>query len=265
MHTEMDYLRQFEELKQTVSVLKEQTNEFRQFAERRESARPQKEYKDRLFKFIFGNPENKQWTLSLYNAVNGTDYENPDEIRFNTIGDAVYMGMKNDASFIIFFEMNLWEHQSVFNPNMPMRFFLYAAKLYEGYIASSRYYQYSSKLQPVPRPKCICFYNGTKEQPEKQVLRLSDAYEGEGDIEVTVTMLNINYGKNQQLMDACSPLKEYAWLVETVRHLFFSALAILFTAIPSASAGGSSLPRFDAGCRCRPSLPIPGYCLPGRQ
>ena len=133
MHTEIDYLQQFEELKQTVSVLKEQTNEFRQFAERRESARPQKEYKDRLFKFIFGNPENKQWTLSLYNAVNGTDYENPDEIRFNTIGDAVYMGMKNDASFIIFFEMNLWEHQSVFNPNMPMRFFLYAAKLYEGW------------------------------------------------------------------------------------------------------------------------------------
>ena len=50
------------------------------------------------------------------------------------------------------------------------------------------------------------------------MLRLSDAYEGEGDIEVTVTMLNINYGKNQQLMDACSPLKEYAWHVETVRQ-----------------------------------------------
>ena len=31
-------------------------------------------------------------------------------------------------------------------------------------------------------------------------------------------MLNINYGKNQQLMDACEPLKEYAWLVETVRQ-----------------------------------------------
>ena len=31
-------------------------------------------------------------------------------------------------------------------------------------------------------------------------------------------MLNINYGKNQQLMDACKPLKEYAWLVDTVRR-----------------------------------------------
>ena len=74
-----------------------------------------------MFKFIFGNPENKQWTLSLYNAINGTDYTNPDDIQFNTIGDAVYMRMKNDISFIVAFEMDLWEHQSSFNPNMPMR------------------------------------------------------------------------------------------------------------------------------------------------
>lgn len=78
------------------------------------------------FEFIFGNPENRQWTLSLYNAVGGTNYTDPDEIQFNTIGDAVYMRMKNDISFIIAFEMNLWEHQSTFNPNMPMRFFIYA-------------------------------------------------------------------------------------------------------------------------------------------
>jgi hypothetical protein len=99
-----------------------------------------------------------------------------------------------------------------------MRFFLYAGRLYEKYITTSNYYQYSSSLQPVPRPVCVCFYNGTEEQPEKQVLKLSDAYQGEGDIEVRVTMLNINYGKNQQLMDACRPLKEYAWLVDTVRR-----------------------------------------------
>ena len=154
------------------------------------------EHKDRVFKFLFGNPENKHWTLSLYNAVNGSSYSDPEEIQFNTIEDAVYLGMKNDVSFIILNEMNLWEHQSTFNPNMPMRFFLYAAKLYEKYIASSEYYAYSSTLQSVPRPKCICFYNGTKEQPEREVLKLSDAFGGEGDIEVKVTMLNINYGKS---------------------------------------------------------------------
>ncbi len=205
-------------LEQTVSVLREQQRVYGVPAGFHERTDAQQEYKDRLFKFIFGNPQNRAWTLSLYNAMNGTDYENPEDIQFNTIGDAVYMRMKNDVSFIVAFEMNLWEHQSTFNPNMPMRFFIYAGRLYEKYIATSAYYQYSSSLQPVPRPACVCFYNGKKEQPEKQVLKLSDAYEGEGDIEVRVTMLNINYGKNQRLMDACKPLKEYAWLVDRVRN-----------------------------------------------
>ena len=175
------------------------------------------EHKDRVFKFLFGNPDNKAWTLALYNAVNGTNYTNPDDIQFNTIEDAIYLGMKNDISLIIMNEINLWEHQSTFNPNLPMRIFLYAAKLYEKYIANSDYYPYSSTLQKIPRPKCFCFYNGTAEQPERQILKLSNSFDGEGDIEVKVTMLNINYGKNKKLMEVCEPLNEYAWLVDAIR------------------------------------------------
>ena len=69
-------------------------------------------HKDRVFKFIFENPENKQWTLSLYNAINGSNYDNPNDIQFNTIEDAVYLGMKNDASFIfaILNELIIWGH-----------------------------------------------------------------------------------------------------------------------------------------------------------
>ena len=175
-------------------------------------------YKDRVFKFIFGNPENKEWTLSLYNAVNGSNYRNPDDIQFNTIEDAVYMSMKNDVSFIILDEMNLWEHQSSFNPNMPMRFLTYGTQLYETFTATSGYYKFSRKLQRLPKPHCICFYNGTEEQPEQQVLKLSDAFGGEGDIEVKVKMLNVNYGKNRALLETCQPLREYAWLVDRVRE-----------------------------------------------
>lgn len=177
-----------------------------------------REYKDRVFKFLFGNPENREWTLALYNAINGSNYDNPNDIQFNTIEDAVYLGMKNDASFIIVNSLSVWEHQSSYNPNVPMRFFIYAAKLYEKYIANSNYNPYSSKLQKVPCPKCICFYNGTEDQPDNKVLRLSDAFDGEADIEVQVTMLNINYGKNRLLMEACKPLQEYAWLVDTIRR-----------------------------------------------
>ena len=99
-----------------------------------------------------------------------------------------------------------------------MRFFIYAAKLYEKFIAGSEYYPYSSVLQMAPCPKCICFYNGTTELPEKKILKLSEAFGGNGDIEVIVNMLNINYGKNKILMEACQPLNEYAWLVDTIRR-----------------------------------------------
>ena len=176
------------------------------------------QHKDRVFKFIFGNPDNKAWTLALYNAINGSEHNNPDDIIFNTIEDAVYLGMKNDVSFIILNELHLWEHQSSYNPNMPMRFFIYAAKLYEKFIAGSEYYPYSSVLQIAPCPKCICFYNGTTELPEKKILKFSDAFGGNSDIEVIVNMLNINYGKNKILMEACQPLNEYAWLVDTIRR-----------------------------------------------
>lgn len=47
---------------------------------------------------------------------------------------------------------------------------------------------------------------------------MSDTFNSDGDIEVKVTMLNINYGKNKKLMDSCRPLNEYAWLVDTIRR-----------------------------------------------
>ena len=176
-------------------------------------------HKDRLFKFIFGNPDHKEWTLSLYNALNGTSYSNPEDIEFNTLEDVIYMGMKNDVSFIIMDAVNLWEHQSTFNPNMPIRFFIYAGHLYEKHISSIRFSRFSGRLQKLPKPKCICFYNGKDEQPEERILRLSEAYgSGDGDIEVSVKMLNINYGRNMSLMKSCMMLEGYALLIASIRR-----------------------------------------------
>ena len=178
-------------------------------------------YKDRVFSTLFGNPEHKGWTLALYNAVNNSHYQNPNDIQFNTVDNALFLGIHNDVSFIIAFELNLWEHQSTPNPNMPMRFLRHIVQLYDKYIILSKYNAFSSRLQQLPRPRCVCFYNGTVDQPERQVLKLSDAFgisSEESDVEVKVTMLNINYGKNQKLMNACEPLKEYAWLVARIRQ-----------------------------------------------
>jgi hypothetical protein len=186
-----------------------------------------REYKDRLFKFIFGNPENREWTLSLYNAVNGSDYDNPEEIRYNTIDDAIYMNMKNDVSFIIEDTMSLYEQQSTYCPNMPLRFLMYLAKLYESYSNKEDFDIYSSTLQRIPRPKCICFYNGTRNQPARKSLKLSDMYfedrkrareEISGIVELEVIMININYGYNKELLEKSSPLYEYSFLVDRIRY-----------------------------------------------
>ena len=180
-----------------------------------------REYKDRLFKFIFGNPDKKEWTLSLYNAMNGSDYKNPEDISLNTIENAVYMGMKNDVSFLIADTFNFYEHQSGFNPNMPMRMLIYAGMIYDGYTETcDDYHRFSSIQQHAPTPKCVCFYNGMKETEDKIVLKLSDAFlPGSGpDIEVRVTMININYGHNGELLKACKPLSDYSLFVYSVRE-----------------------------------------------
>ena len=179
-----------------------------------------REYKDRLFKFIFGNPDKKEWTLSLYNAMNGSNYTDPNDISLNTIEDAVYMGMKNDVSFLISDTFNLYEHQSSFNPNMPMRFLIYAGMLYDKYTESSEdYHKYRSKQQKAPTPKCVCFYNGTKETGDRVILSLSDSFHSgvTADIEVRVTMVNINFGHNAELLDSCKPLGDYSFFVDRVR------------------------------------------------
>lgn len=181
-----------------------------------------REYKDRLFTFLFGNTANKEWILSLYNAVNGSAYTNPDDIKLNTIDNVVYMGMKNDVSFLIGNTMNLYEQQSTFNPNMPMRFLIYAGMLYSKYIEGDNgYHRFSNRQQKAPTPKCICFYNGTDHKQDRMILSLADAFEENStpDIEVKVTMININYGHNKELLNACKPLDEYAWFVEKVRTI----------------------------------------------
>ena len=79
-------------------------------------------YKARLFEMIF---QNKRELLELYNAVNGTDYRNPEELEINTLENAIYLSMHNDISFIIDSRLSLYEHQSTYSPNLPLRYLMY--------------------------------------------------------------------------------------------------------------------------------------------
>ena len=175
------------------------------------------QHKDRLFKRVFAK---KKDLLSLYNAVNGTDYSNPEEIEINTIENFIYMGMKNDVSFLIAHAMNLYEQQSSVNPNMPLRGFLYLAELYRK-LFGNHTDLYSSKLIPLPMPQFIVFYNGEEDEPDRRIMRMSEAYEGtavnEPAIECNAVLLNINYGHNKELMQKCKRLEGYSILIAKIR------------------------------------------------
>lgn len=181
-----------------------------------------REYKDRLFNFLFGREENKPWMLDLYNAVNKSNYTDPELIEFNTLSENLYLGMHNDVSFLIANEMSVYEHQSSYNPNMPFRQMQYVCNLYEKYIRKNKFDKYGKNQIMLPVPKLVVFYNGRKEQPEEVILNLFDSFPVEmrdkSDIQVRVRMININYGHNKELMTQCKPLSEYSWLIERARY-----------------------------------------------
>lgn len=179
-----------------------------------------REHKDRLFRLIFGSERNKKNLLALYNALNDTHYSEADELQITTIEDAIYMGMKNDVSLLIHSRMALYEHQSTYNPNMPIRGMMYAAMLYEKYIETNNLNIYGSTLMKLPAPQYVVFYNGFGEHEDEEMLRLSDAFEVNERIdgyEWTARMLNINYGRNKVLMEKCKPLQDYAIFIDKVK------------------------------------------------
>ena len=188
-----------------------------------EQQNPQREYKDRLFRFIFSYKEN---ALSLYNAINGTDYDDPDALTFVTLDDVIYMNMKNDLAFILSPDMNLYEHQSSYNPNMPLRGLFYLAREYEKYVEQHNINIYGSTLKKLPTPKYVVFYNGLQEMPDKTELRLSDAFDRpeESCIELKAVVYNINIGRNQELVTRCNRLNEYVRFVGCGRRFIDSGM-----------------------------------------
>ena len=184
---------------------------------------PQREYKDRLFKAIFGRDteESKRWRLDLYNALNNTSYTDPDALELNTIENVIYITMKNDVSFLIDDQMVLFEQQSTHNPNMPLRGFLYFAQLYNGYLSASRKDLNRCGKIDIPTPRFIVLYNGPTDKPEEFTMRLSDSFmrpDGSGAYEWTAYVKNINSNHNEPLQKKCKSLYDYSRFVAKVRE-----------------------------------------------
>ncbi len=180
--------------------------------------RVNRKYKDRLFRKIF---ENKKDLLALYNAVNHTSYTNIDDLTITTLDDVLYLSMKNDVSFLFSATMNLYEHQSTVNYNMPLRGLEYLTRMISQYIELNGFNIYQKKMIRLPRPQYIVFYNGRESQPNEQIIKLSDAFEPgdfEPALECRARMININMGCNQELLDSCKRLHDYSYFIAEINQ-----------------------------------------------
>lgn len=176
-----------------------------------------RQYRDSLFKIVFNE---KKELMSLYNAISGKNLTNPDELTINTLEDAIYVGLKNDISFIFDESISIYEHQSTFTPNLALRGFFYIADLYKSIYYSDKIYTKSRIF--VLTPRLVVFYNGNEDIPDVTEQHLSDSFfdkSNRSDLEVTAHIYNINYGHNKELMAKCRKLYEYCTFVNMVKEV----------------------------------------------
>lgn len=177
-------------------------------------------YKDTLFRMIFSE---KDKLLSLYNTVSRNHYADPEALEIVTLENAIYMNMKNDLAFVVECSLHLYEYQSTYSPNMPIRNLFYIARKLE--IMLNHRSLCSTKPVLFPEPCFIVFFNGTDQPWSQKILKLSECYQRKTDnpkLELLVTMLNINLDRNDDLLEKCPTLLEYMQYVNNVRT--YSAL-----------------------------------------
>ena len=177
-----------------------------------------REHKDSMFREYFSE---KEKLLKLYNAINKTNYDDVSQIKLTTLGQIMWMGRKNDISFLLEDRLIIFTpHQSTINGNMPVRALGFAGRVYEIIIPDDELY--GTKQTPLPTPEFYVFYNGTDPHPKEKTLRLSDAFinpaPGEQFLETIVKVININYDIKSDILERSEDLKGYSYFVHLVRE-----------------------------------------------
>ena len=174
-----------------------------------------RQYKDRVFRMIFNS---KEKLLELYNAMNGTDYENAEELEIVTLENAIYLAMRNDLAYVFHDELFLYEQQSSKNGNMPLRCLFYVSDSYSRMVRKENLY--GPKQIMIPAPTFVVFYNG-KEKIEEGEILLSEAYTKKTDIpnlELRVKVQNINLGNSEEIYKKSRTMHDYMIFVDKTRR-----------------------------------------------
>lgn len=183
-------------------------------------AKENKNYKDSVFTDLFYSDRDASINLlSLYNALYGTCYTDPEIIRKIRLEDVIFKNFKNDIAFTVNDRrIILGEHQSTINYNMPLRDLMYFGREMEKLVSVED--QYKKNLIKIPTPDFITFYIGKEDYPQEQTLCLSDAFaepEGSPSLELKTKVININCDKKHKILKDCRILGEYSQFIEIAR------------------------------------------------
>jgi len=179
-----------------------------------------RKYKDSVFSLLLSD---EKTIAEVYGAISGKDYGPDVKVEIKTLKNVLSSGMFNDVAFLLDDRLVvLIEHQSTINENMPLRMLLYIAEVYNRMASDESLY--SRTMFPVPRPIFIMLYNGVENMPDKWILRLSDMFKDGGEaenqtnLELIVTVYNINKGHNPEMARRSHTLDGYETFVYTVRE-----------------------------------------------
>jgi predicted transposase/invertase (TIGR01784 family) len=179
-----------------------------------------------VFSALFNDPD---LLRELYCALGNVSLPPDVPVSINTLENVLYMDLYNDISFEIGGKLIvLVEHQSTINPNMALRLLHYISSVYEAIIESKTLY--SNKPVSIPWPEFFVLYNGIEPYPDNKVLRLSDLFKNPQELglpekslpllELEVKVLNINEGRNEEIVRRCKKLAEYSAFVAKYREYY---------------------------------------------
>ena len=164
-----------------------------------------REYKSDVFSMLM---QDKERALQLYNAMNGSSYDNPEDVEMVIHDGGISLSVRNDASFIVDARLSIYEHQSTVCPNMPVRSLIYFSVILSDMLSDKKKGTksgkniYGRRLVKIPTPHFVVFYNGEEEQPEVQELKLSDAFEQALAHQESSTGMSVDFSARNEAVEA---------------------------------------------------------------
>jgi len=186
------------------------------FCRKRGKMNRNRNFKSSVFSLMM---QDKVKALNVYNVLGDSHFDNPEDVEIITTDGGISLSVRNDASFIIGTDMNFYEHQSTYNPNMPMRSLIYCTDAIDRRIKEKNENLYGHKQIKIPTPRFVVFYNGREKRPAVEKMYLSSAYMGEKknpDLELSCTVYNLNAPENKELLEKSEVLYGYTFFINRV-------------------------------------------------